>query len=337
MPTEIIPSLVCVNGSYTVTPSKVSHQSFHLASRSVTLNSANVTAQDFIGTTFSISGTITSGGGPLAGVTVALSGTANKKTTTDANGNYTFTSLGNGSYTVTPSKTNHSFSPESRSVIINGANVTGPGFYRDDLFDFRHSHCWRRSLGRGECSLKRASEQEDHDRRQRQLHLQHSGQRELHGDALQDRLQLYSCKPFGDRKRRKCYGPRLYRGDLFYYGNDRYRRRSFGRSDSCPERDSEQNDHDQRQRQLHLRHSGQRELHGDSRQDRLQLCSCKPVGDHKRRECYRPGLHRDFFFDLRHNHFGRRPIVRSIRDIERGGEQKDHDGRQRQLHLQYSG
>ena len=115
------------NGSYTVTPSKTGY-SFLPANRSVIVNDANVAGQNFTGTTFSLSGTISTGGGPLAGVTVALSGVATKTTTTDANGNYTFTTLGNGSYTVTPSKTGYSFLPTNRSVPVNGANVTGQDF-----------------------------------------------------------------------------------------------------------------------------------------------------------------------------------------------------------------
>lgn len=75
-------------------------------------------------TTFSISGTVAGGG---ANVTVTLSGTgaANLTTTTDANGNYTFSGLANGNYTVTPTWTGHVFSPVSTAVNVNGANVTG--------------------------------------------------------------------------------------------------------------------------------------------------------------------------------------------------------------------
>ena len=54
-------------------------------------------------TTWSISGTISPALGG-AGATVALSGTSSAQTTADANGNYSFSGLANGSYTVTPSK-----------------------------------------------------------------------------------------------------------------------------------------------------------------------------------------------------------------------------------------
>ncbi len=115
------------NGSYTVTPSKVSYV-FSPASRSVTVNGASVTGQNFTATTFSISGTVTSGGSPLAGVVMILSGTANKTTTTDSSGNYTFTTVGNGSYTVTPSKVGYVFSPANRPVSVSGSNDTGQDF-----------------------------------------------------------------------------------------------------------------------------------------------------------------------------------------------------------------
>ncbi len=73
--------------------------------------------------TYSISGTITSGGTGISGVTVTLSGAGSGTTTTDSNGNYTFTGLSNGSYTVTPSKSGYTFTPDN--VTINGASQTG--------------------------------------------------------------------------------------------------------------------------------------------------------------------------------------------------------------------
>src|SRR5215831_14249634 len=49
---------------------------------------------------FSISGAVTG----AAAVTVSLAGAASASAATDADGNYSFGSLGNGSYIVTPSK-----------------------------------------------------------------------------------------------------------------------------------------------------------------------------------------------------------------------------------------
>ncbi len=75
-------------------------------------------------TTYSISGTVTNGGG----ATVALTGAATANTTADASGNYGFSGLANGSYTVTPSKTGCTFSPTSIAVSISGADQTGKNF-----------------------------------------------------------------------------------------------------------------------------------------------------------------------------------------------------------------
>ncbi len=54
--------------------------------------------------TYDISGTITSGGSVLTGVVVTLTGNSSGATTTDANGNYTFSDLDQGKYTVTIDK-----------------------------------------------------------------------------------------------------------------------------------------------------------------------------------------------------------------------------------------
>ena len=64
----------------------------------------------------------------LAGVTMTLNGDASGTTTTDASGNYTFSGLANGSYTVTPSLSDYTFKPTSRAVKIKGANKTRENF-----------------------------------------------------------------------------------------------------------------------------------------------------------------------------------------------------------------
>jgi hypothetical protein len=76
--------------------------------------------------TFSISGQITASGSGLSGVTVALN--TGSTTPTDNNGNYSFSGLVNGTYTVTPSRSGYTFTPASQSVTINGANKTGVNF-----------------------------------------------------------------------------------------------------------------------------------------------------------------------------------------------------------------
>lgn len=77
--------------------------------------------------TFSISGTIS----PTAsgsGTTLTLSGSAAATTTADASGNYSFPGLGNGSYTITPAKSNLVFSPSSQTITLNGAGKSGVNF-----------------------------------------------------------------------------------------------------------------------------------------------------------------------------------------------------------------
>lgn len=79
-------------------------------------------------TTYIISGTVTSSSAALQGVTMTLSGASAATATTDASGNFAFSGIANGSYTVTPSKTAYTFSPVSKTITINGADTTGNTF-----------------------------------------------------------------------------------------------------------------------------------------------------------------------------------------------------------------
>jgi hypothetical protein len=117
------------NGTYTVTPSR-SGDTFSPASQSVTINGANATAVNFTAAssqTWSISGTI-SPASLGAGTTVGLSGAATANVTADSSGNYSFSGLANGTYTVTPSRSGATFTPTSQSVTINGASVAAVNF-----------------------------------------------------------------------------------------------------------------------------------------------------------------------------------------------------------------
>lgn len=76
---------------------------------------------------YSVSGTITFNGAALPGVNVTLSGTTNN-TTTDSNGEYTFSGLGNGSYVISASMNGYSFTPSSQTMQVNGTDVSGVTF-----------------------------------------------------------------------------------------------------------------------------------------------------------------------------------------------------------------
>jgi Carboxypeptidase regulatory-like domain len=120
------------NGSYTVTPSKTGN-TFSPVSLAVSVSGASMTGQNFTATastatTYSISGTFTFPGGVTAGVTMTLGGTNSGSTTTDASGNYSFTGLANGTYTVTPSGLGYVYNPPSTSVPVSGANVSNINF-----------------------------------------------------------------------------------------------------------------------------------------------------------------------------------------------------------------
>ena len=76
---------------------------------------------------FSLSGTISPAAGGN-GATLTLSGAASTTTTADSLGNYIFSGLPNGTYTVAPSHAGFTFIPSSQSMTVSGANVTGVNF-----------------------------------------------------------------------------------------------------------------------------------------------------------------------------------------------------------------
>ena len=118
------------NGSYTATPTLAGY-TFSPSSIAVTISGANVSGTNFSATanvapTYTLSGTVT--GATLQNVLITLSGAGNATTQTDASGNYSFTGLANGSYTVTPSLTGYTFSPTSTDVSISDADATAGNF-----------------------------------------------------------------------------------------------------------------------------------------------------------------------------------------------------------------
>jgi len=117
------------NGTYTITPSHAGY-SFSPSSMNVTISNSSVTTGiNFTATalTFGISGTLSPVAGG-SGATVTLSGAAAATTTSDGAGNYSFSGLTNGTYTVTPSHTGYTFNPISKTASVSGASVAAINF-----------------------------------------------------------------------------------------------------------------------------------------------------------------------------------------------------------------
>jgi hypothetical protein len=113
------------NGTYTVTPTLAGYT---ITPQQVSVNGSNVTTNFTATYGYSITGRITLSGTGFSGVSVALTGTGTANTTTDSNGDYSFTGLSNGSYTITPSLTGYLFTPSNLSATVSNANVTGKNF-----------------------------------------------------------------------------------------------------------------------------------------------------------------------------------------------------------------
>jgi hypothetical protein len=119
-----------LNGTYTVTPSATGF-TFSPASQSATVNGNTVAVPAFTaaGTSGTIAGSITpAANGSGATVTLSQGGTTVATATAGTNGNYSFASVLNGTYTVTPSATGFTFTPASQSVTVNGVPANVPAF-----------------------------------------------------------------------------------------------------------------------------------------------------------------------------------------------------------------
>jgi len=118
------------NGNYTVTPAKAGY-TFTPASQAINVNGANLSGISFTALpnsqTYSVSGSITPAS-TGSGTALSLSGAATGSATADSSGNYSFTGLSNGDYTVTPAKAGYTFTPASQAITVNGANLSGISF-----------------------------------------------------------------------------------------------------------------------------------------------------------------------------------------------------------------
>lgn len=122
------------NGSYTITPDKL-NTTFTPATRTVTVNGANVTGVNFVasggtgGGTFVIAGRVVNASGVgIPDVKIESTGDVNDGVFTNSTGAYTLTGAAPGTYTITPEKSDATFTPASRNVTVTSANVTGVNF-----------------------------------------------------------------------------------------------------------------------------------------------------------------------------------------------------------------
>ena len=200
------------NGSYTVTPSK-SGYAFSPTSTAVTISGANQTGKNFTATstaTYSISGTVS--GATASGVTMSLTGAATATTTTDTSGNYTFSGLANGSYTVTPSKSGYAFSPTSTAVTISGANQTGKNFTATSTATYSISGTVSGATASGvTMSLTGAATGSTTTDTSGNYTFSGLCQRQLHRDAEQEWLHLLAHEPRGHHQWRQPDGQKLHR------------------------------------------------------------------------------------------------------------------------------
>lgn len=117
-------------GTYVITPSNTGY-SFTPPSQTVTLSGSNRSGVNFTAVpatlTFSLSGSVspaTAG----AGTILTLSGNSSATTSADSNGNFSFSGLSNGTYTVSASSQTALVTPSAQTVTINSSNVTGVNF-----------------------------------------------------------------------------------------------------------------------------------------------------------------------------------------------------------------
>jgi len=119
------------DGAYTIAVSKNGFV-FNPSDRAVIVSGGNVSEVNFSASPssqplWSISGTVTPSVS-ASGAVISLTGAGTAWATPDASGNYSFTGLAGGSYTLGVSNMGFVFSPGNQPVTVNGANVTAVNF-----------------------------------------------------------------------------------------------------------------------------------------------------------------------------------------------------------------
>lgn len=121
------------SGSYSISPvltPSMSGMSFTPSTTNITVDRSNLTNINFIGM-FSISGRVTTSAGvAIPNVLVRLgNGSTSTTVQTDAQGNYKFSGVRSGTYSITPTLSGKTFTPASRSgVVVSTLNVGNQNF-----------------------------------------------------------------------------------------------------------------------------------------------------------------------------------------------------------------
>jgi len=103
------------SGRYVLTPAKAGFI-FHSPSETLLTPSGDKTVNFSAEHTHAVTGVIKAGAIPIAGVTVAVSGSTTTSAVTDSNGAYSLTLVAGGNYVLTPSKPHHTFDPVTKSI-----------------------------------------------------------------------------------------------------------------------------------------------------------------------------------------------------------------------------
>jgi len=114
-------------GTYVVTPT-LSGYGFVPVTRTVVVTNADVSSQNFIGSTgYTVTGRVyDSDGAAIVGADVSVDG--GTPVQTNVAGYYTLYNVPNGERTITPSKAGYSFTPATRTVTIDNADLHNQHF-----------------------------------------------------------------------------------------------------------------------------------------------------------------------------------------------------------------
>lgn len=114
-------------GSYTLR-ALLNGYTFSPSSIAVSVSTANITGKNFtaasVSSGYTVSGAVkTASGTGIPGATVSLAGSGTRTATSDSSGNYSFSGIANGSYTLSASMSGYTFS--SLPISVNNANASG--------------------------------------------------------------------------------------------------------------------------------------------------------------------------------------------------------------------